>query len=99
MKIELSDIGKRFNRDWIFKNVRAEFVAGKMYALLGHNGSGKSTLLKVISGHLSPSEGKITWADQKNIDREDIFRHVSLCAPYLDLIEELDLNTRIWTKT
>jgi len=33
-------------------------------ALLGANGNGKSTLTKLISGRLSPSEGRITRADR-----------------------------------
>lgn len=52
MTISLSDLGKRFNRDWIFRRLTYEFSAGNSYALIGPNGSGKSTLLQVIGGAL-----------------------------------------------
>ena len=50
MKISLINAGKRFNRDWIFRNFHYEFNAGIAYAITGPNGSGKSTLLQVIGG-------------------------------------------------
>lgn len=92
MKIELENIGRRFNREWIFRKVDYVFERGNSYAVLGANGSGKSTLLQVISGSLSPSEGKVDFLYQKkSIDIELIFRHISIAAPYLELIEEFTL--------
>ena len=61
MKILLTDAGKRFNRDWIFRNFSYEFQSGTSYAITGPNGSGKSTLLQVLSGNIQLSEGKGTW--------------------------------------
>jgi ABC-type Mn2+/Zn2+ transport system ATPase subunit len=52
MKISLTDAGKRFNRDWIFRHLTYEFSAGQSYAIVGPNGSGKSTLLQVLSGSM-----------------------------------------------
>jgi ABC-type multidrug transport system ATPase subunit len=93
MKITLENIGRRFNREWIFSKVDYEFATGGRYAILGANGSGKSTLLQVIAGSLSPSEGQISYSDdEKTIDVEHIFQHISLAAPYLELIEELTLT-------
>ena len=48
MKIILTDAGKRFSREWIFRNFDYEFLSDKSYAITGANGSGKSTLLQVI---------------------------------------------------
>lgn len=39
--------------------VSFEIGAGESVALLGFNGSGKSTILKLISGVLTPDEGKV----------------------------------------
>lgn len=61
MKISLTKAGKRFNRDWIFRNITYEFSAGNAYAITGPNGSGKSTLLQVIGGALMMSEGSIAY--------------------------------------
>jgi ABC-type multidrug transport system ATPase subunit len=62
MKITLTDVGKRFNREWIFRHLNFEFTNGNAYAIVGPNGSGKSTLLQVIAGAMAQSEGKIEYA-------------------------------------
>ena len=62
MKISLTNAGKRFNRDWIFRNCNYSFTAGNAYAITGPNGSGKSTLLQVIGGAMVMSEGGIQYA-------------------------------------
>lgn len=92
MNITLNDIGRRFNRDWIFKGVNYTFTAGESYAVLGPNGSGKSTLLQVLNGSLSPSKGKISFLlNSADVEAEQVFKHLSLAAPYLELIEEFTL--------
>ena len=93
MKITLSNIGKRYNYEWIFRKVDYDFTNENNYVILGANGSGKSTLLQVIAGNLIPSEGKIEYksAELKSIDEEAIFKHLSFAAPYLELYEEFTL--------
>lgn len=92
MTILLSDTGKRFNRDWIFRHLTYTFEAGNSYAITGPNGSGKSTLLQAISGSLQVSEGNILYSTANNqISIEDVYRQVSICAPYLELVEEMTL--------
>jgi len=96
MKIELKEIGRRFNKDWIFKQVDYEFYQGVSYAILGPNGSGKSTLLQVLSGKLSPSKGQISYAlNHRSVDVENVFNYLSMAAPYLELIEEFTLRELI----
>ena len=96
MKINLEHIGRRFNREWIFRDVNYVFESGSSYAILGANGAGKSTLLQVISGSLSSSEGTISYSNNgKNIDSENIFQYLSMAAPYLELIEEFTLRELI----
>lgn len=96
MKIELENIGRRFNREWIFKQVNYQFIQGESYAILGPNGSGKSTFMQVIAGNLSPSDGKISYSiDNRILDVAKVFEHLSLAAPYLELIEEFTLRELI----
>ena len=66
MKIELSKAGKRFNREWIFRNASLQFSSGKAYAITGPNGSGKSTLLQCIGGMLQLSEGAILYTNKNS---------------------------------
>lgn len=93
MEIILEKVGRRFNREWIFRNIEYTLESGKSYAILGINGSGKSTLLQILCGSLAPSEGNIFFRNDtgKLIDVEQLFQKVSIAAPYLELIEELTL--------
>lgn len=96
MQIVLNKISRRFNREWIFKDIDYTFSSGKSYAILGINGSGKSTLLQILSGALTPSSGELSYQlDNKTIAVESIFNELSIAAPYLELIEELTLKEAI----
>lgn len=93
MKISLTNAGKRFNRDWIFRNFTQEFISGIAYAITGPNGSGKSTLLQVIGGAMMMSEGNAQYTvEEKDVHVDKAFRHISIAAPYLELIEEMTLQ-------
>ena len=93
MKIELRNLGKRYNNDWIFRNINFRFDDTKHYAITGPNGSGKSTLLQIISGSAIFNEGRINYANSAGpLSTEKIFREVAIAAPYLDLIEEMTLT-------
>ncbi|MFM7839739.1 MAG: ATP-binding cassette domain-containing protein [Chitinophagaceae bacterium] len=97
MKISLTNAGKRFHRNWIFRKLSYQFVSGHSYALTGPNGSGKSTLLQVIAGVLLLSEGDLRYEDplqqeqfllNRNQVTEEVHPFIALSAPYLELIEE-----------
>jgi glycerol transport system ATP-binding protein len=62
--------------DYALKEIDLDWDDGGAYALLGPSGCGKSTLLNIISGLLTPSEGRILFdgrdvtdlpPDQRNI--------------------------------
>ena len=101
MTISLSDAGKRFNRDWIFRHLNYKFEAGQSYAITGPNGSGKSTLLQALSGAMMLNEGKIEFrvvsqesgvGNTSIISTEQIYQYVSIAAPYLEVVEEMTLK-------
>jgi len=93
MKVSLTDAGKRFNRDWIFRHLTYNFESGRSYAIIGPNGSGKSTLLQTLSGSMMMNEGNIQWAiSNGQLANENVYRYVSICAPYLEVIEEMTLK-------
>jgi len=101
MTICLSDAGKRFNRDWIFRHFNYTFESGQSYAITGPNGSGKSTLLQALSGGMYINEGSIEFGvggqesgvnNSAVISSENIYRDVSICAPYLEVVEEMTLR-------
>src|ERR1700738_301599 len=92
MKVSLTDAGKRFNREWIFRHFNYRFDQGNSYAITGPNGSGKSTLLQVIAGAIQLNEGKIEIETKgKNASHDKFYLQVSISAPYLEIIEEMTL--------
>ena len=93
MKISLTDAGKRFNRDWIFRHLTYEFSPGQSYAIIGPNGSGKSTLLQVLSGAMMVNEGNIQYSIlNSQCSIEEVYQKISIAAPYLELVEEMTLT-------
>ncbi len=93
MKITLKSAGKRYNYEWIFRNLNSTFQTDKSYAILGPNGSGKSTLLQVVAGNIIPSTGEIFYSEnEKIIEPENFFQYISIAAPYLELPEEMTLE-------
>lgn len=96
MQIIAENLGKRFNREWIFKNLSQTFQAGTTYAVVGPNGSGKSTLLQVLWGQMPPSSGRITWQrGDVEIQAENVFQHLSIAAPYMELVDEFSLEEMV----
>ena len=92
MQINLINLGKRYNYEWIFRNLTYTLESGNAYAVLGHNGSGKSTLLTVISGYNLHSEGEVTYQlGTTKVTPETAYQHLSITAPYLELVEEFTL--------
>ena len=96
MVIKLDNVAKRYRFEWIFRDINYEFEAGQSYAVLGSNGAGKSTFLRILSGHLSPSKGTISYfKNGSSIEKDIVYRSISYAAPYIDLIEELTLREAI----
>mgnify|MGYP006281289425 FL=1 len=96
LRVELEQVAKRYRYEWVLRQVDLQFVAGHRYALTGPNGSGKSTLLRILSGHLSPSRGRVRfWRGDRPLDRNEVYRELSYAAPYVELIEEFTLEEAI----
>lgn len=93
MKIQLQEASKRFQYEWIFRNLNLELNQGDSLAITGGNGSGKSTLLKCISGSIPFSAGQMTFESEgKIIPESDWYKYLAISAPYLELPEEFSLT-------
>ncbi|WP_461082923.1 ABC transporter ATP-binding protein [Spirosoma flavus] len=93
MEIIASQLGKKYRKEWIFRRVDLTLTAGTSYTFVGPNGSGKSTLLQLLAGSLPATEGQLTYSRNGSVIEPDYwFKHVSLAAPYLELVEELTLT-------
>lgn len=93
MKIIFDQVSKSFGNQEVINNFSFTFK-NKNYAVLGNNGSGKSTLLQLISNLIIPNSGNINYIDNNiKISNEDAIKNISFTAPYLELIEELDVDS------
>jgi len=93
LKIQLEEASKRFQYEWIFRNLSLELSQGNSIALTGSNGSGKSTLLKCLSGAIPITSGKIDYLlDGKSISENDWFSYMTISAPYMEVPEEFSLE-------
>lgn len=96
LKIHLTEASKRFQYEWIFRNLNLQLTQGDSLAITGGNGSGKSTLLKCISGAIPISDGKIIFEHSgKEIPGSEWYKYLALSAPYLELPEEFSLHELI----
>ena len=92
LELKLEKAGKRFQYEWIFKNLTLTLSFGQKLAITGSNGSGKSTLIKCIAGQMPLSDGSIqSLINGVPVSSDEIYQHLSISAPYLELPEEFTL--------
>ena len=63
------------------------FESGRVYGLLGKNGAGKSTLLYLMSGLLTPKNGKVMFHDT------DVRRRMIKYLHYFEMDIDIDLGS------
>lgn len=96
MKIVLENIGKKYNKDWIFQGLDLTIESGNCFGITGGNGSGKSTMLQMLAGYSTPSAGRITWKlGEQPIEVTKIFEYISWCTPQVALYDEFSLQENI----
>ncbi len=105
VSLSAQNIGKRFEREWIFRKLSYDFCSVNPTAIVGSNGSGKSTLIKTLIGYLPLSEGKLVYSldikenngERKNkpIPKESWQDYIAFAAPYTELIEEFTLSEQL----
>src|SRR5215510_10089661 len=94
--ITVEQLGKKFSREWIFRNFNYSFQSGRVYAIVGPNGSGKSTLMQILWGQMPASTGVIKYKIAgTELSQDDVYKHVAVATPYLDLIEEFTLEEQL----
>lgn len=93
IRLEAREIGRRFHRQWVFRSVSFTLSTGDRLLVTGSNGAGKSTLMRILSGQLSPSKGSISlFKDEKQVDPENWYHHLSWSGPYMDIYPDLTLE-------
>ena len=62
----------------IFQDVSFRLLKGEHIGLVGANGEGKSTFMNIITGKLTPDEGRVEWAKNARVGYLD--QHTALQA-------------------
>jgi branched-chain amino acid transport system ATP-binding protein len=61
--LDLDDVVAGYGRGDVLRGLCLHVPAGEITCLVGPNGSGKSTVLRVISGLITPSQGRVRHND------------------------------------
>lgn len=85
--IVLNDLVKQFGRFAALRGVSAEFVSGRLYAIIGENGAGKTTLLRSLAGLARPTRGTISMLG--TTDLRSVCRQVGYMAHPSLLYDEM----------
>ena len=88
--LTVADLGHRYGRRVLFRDLSFQVDAGEAVAVTGVNGSGKSTLLRLVAGVETPARGAVTLhADGREVPAADRPAAVGLAGPALGLYAAL----------
>lgn len=62
--LNVKEVSHSFGGRQILENVSFRLLNGEHVGLVGANGEGKSTFLNIITGKLTPEEGKVEWCNR-----------------------------------
>ena len=77
-----NNIGKRFKKRPVLRDVSVRVQRGEAVGLLGPNGAGKTTCFYCITGLINPDSGSI-WLDGHDITGLPMYRRARLGIGYL----------------
>ncbi|MDO9460441.1 MAG: sulfate ABC transporter ATP-binding protein [Alphaproteobacteria bacterium] len=90
MGIQVNDISKRFNNDFVaLNNVSLDIQSGELIALLGPSGSGKTTLLRIIAGLEFADSGSVLLDGQEQQTRNAKERNVGFVFQHYALFKHM----------
>ena len=55
--ISIDHLSKKFDKDFVLKDVNAVLHKGEILGFLGPSGAGKTTTIKILTGQLLPTSG------------------------------------------
>ena len=98
--VTLTAVVKQFGRFAALRGVSAEFLPGRLYAILGDNGAGKTTLLRALAGLARPTRGSVSilgTADLRSVCHElGYMAHPSLLYDEMSGMENLRYFGRLY---
>ncbi len=99
--VQVADVGKRYRKVQILKNISFQVMSGECVAIVGRNGCGKSTLLKILAGVQSSDTGKIQYFGTTVSRSAEVSKKFCGYVPQENpLFEELSVkdNLKFWSR-
>jgi ABC transport system ATP-binding/permease protein len=92
--VELHNLTKSFGENSLFEKFNYNFQPGERLGIIGKNGTGKSTFLNIITGSISPDQGKVVVGEtvqfgyytQKGITAKEGQKVIDVVREYGDYI-------------
>lgn len=99
--IQLENLSKRYQGQWVIKDLHLKINGGELLVLVGPSGCGKSTLLRMLAGLEIPDEGRIlvggediTRMPPQRRDIAMVFQNYAL-YPHLSIKDNMSLSLRL----
>ena len=86
--LKCSNVSFSFGNRTILENASFVMQKGEHIGLVGLNGEGKSTFIKMITGSLSPDEGKIEWCKRITTGYLDQYTTLSKGKTIREVLQE-----------
>ena len=99
--LKIRNLGKKFNNEYIFRNLNYDFKDNGLYSIIAPSGRGKTTLLNIISTIDKPSEGEVIFNSKKisklNEKKKRSFRlnNVSFIYQSFNLFEDQSVKNNL----
>jgi len=98
--VAVTNLVKQFGRFAALRGVSAEFVSGRLYAILGDNGAGKTTFLRSLAGLAAPTRGNISMLGTSDLravcSQLGYMAHPSLLYDEMSGLENLRYFARLY---
>jgi ABC-2 type transport system ATP-binding protein len=93
--IDAGNLIQKFGDFTAVKNVSIQVQYGEIYGLLGANGAGKTTTIRILCGLLSPTQGGIQLAGQRDVRSGDVRQRVGYMSQKFSLYDDLSIEENL----
>lgn len=100
-KLILENIWKKFDGDWILKDINLETNDNEFIVILGPSGCGKTTLLRIIAGLENPDKGRVILDGKDITNRSPKERNISMIFqnypvyPHLSVYDNISVPLKL----
>jgi ABC-2 type transport system ATP-binding protein len=94
--IEVEGLTKSFDGRKVVRNLSMQVRRGSIYGFLGPNGSGKTTTIRMLTGLLTPDQGRGTCLGYDiRTEADEIKRHVGYMTQRFSLYQDLSVRENL----